>query len=64
MILQGGGACARAPHDAPARASGSVRGRQRAFTVDMHCHALTEAAEQLVADRCRRSLRNGKSRRA
>jgi aminocarboxymuconate-semialdehyde decarboxylase len=47
VILQGGGACA--PHDAPARASGSVRGRQRSFTVDMHCHALTEAVEQLVA---------------
>ena len=51
MILHGcaGGAGARAPHDAPARASGSLRGRPRSFTVDMHCHALTEAAEQLVA---------------
>jgi aminocarboxymuconate-semialdehyde decarboxylase len=51
MILPGCacGAGVRAPLDAPARASGSVRGRQRSFTVDMHCHALTEAAEQLVA---------------
>jgi aminocarboxymuconate-semialdehyde decarboxylase len=51
MILHGcaSGASARAAHDAPARASGSARGRQRSFTVDMHCHALTEGAEQLVA---------------
>jgi aminocarboxymuconate-semialdehyde decarboxylase len=51
LILHGcgTGGGARAPHDAPARAAGSVRGRQRSFTVDLHCHALTEAAERLVA---------------
>jgi aminocarboxymuconate-semialdehyde decarboxylase len=51
LILHGcaSGAGAHAPHDAPARTSGSVRGRQRSFTVDLHCHALTEAVERLVA---------------
>jgi aminocarboxymuconate-semialdehyde decarboxylase len=50
LVLHGcGSGGAHAPHDAPARAAGSVRGRQRSFTVDLHCHALTEAVEPLVA---------------
>ncbi len=51
LILHGcgSGVAPRAPHDGPAHASGSVRGRQRSFTVDLHCHALTEAVERLVA---------------
>jgi aminocarboxymuconate-semialdehyde decarboxylase len=43
-----------APHshaETPALVSGTVRGRQRHLTVDLHCHALTLAAERLVADR-------------
>jgi aminocarboxymuconate-semialdehyde decarboxylase len=44
-------ASARAPHQTLARTSGTVRGRQRSLTVDLHCHALTTAAEQLVAER-------------
>jgi aminocarboxymuconate-semialdehyde decarboxylase len=40
-----------AAHEALARTLGTVRGRQRSLTVDMHCHALTTAAEQLVAER-------------
>jgi aminocarboxymuconate-semialdehyde decarboxylase len=47
----GSGAGARAAHDTPARTTGTVRGRRRTLTVDMHCHALTVAAEQLVAER-------------
>lgn len=35
----------------PLLVAGSVRGRQRHVTVDLHCHALTLAAERLVADR-------------
>jgi hypothetical protein len=47
----GSGAGARAAHDTPARTTGTIRGRRRTLTVDMHCHALTLAAEQLVAER-------------
>jgi len=36
---------------APEQVSGSSRGRPRSLTVDLHCHALTLAAERLVADR-------------
>src|ERR1700722_10869084 len=52
-ILHGcvSGASAHAPHDAPARTSGTLHGRRRSFTVDLHCHALTTAVEQLVAER-------------
>ncbi|HEY4972693.1 MAG TPA: amidohydrolase family protein, partial [Steroidobacteraceae bacterium] len=45
----GGGV--RAAHETLTRSSGTVRGRQRSFTVDLHCHALTTAAEQVVAER-------------
>jgi aminocarboxymuconate-semialdehyde decarboxylase len=47
----GSGAGARAAHDTLTRTTGTVRGRRRTLTVDMHCHALTLAAEQLVAER-------------
>ena len=36
---------------APEQVSGSSRGRPRSLTVDLHCHALTLAAERLVAER-------------
>ena len=36
---------------APARVAGTRHGRQRSLTVDLHCHALTVAAEALVAER-------------
>ncbi len=38
------------PAGKPARVSGRSRGRQRSLTIDLHCHALTVAAERLVAD--------------
>jgi aminocarboxymuconate-semialdehyde decarboxylase len=41
----------QAPAGEPTRVSGQSRGRTRSFTVDLHCHALTLAAEKLVADR-------------
>jgi aminocarboxymuconate-semialdehyde decarboxylase len=47
----GAGAGVRAAHEAPARTSGTLHGRQRSLTVDMHCHALITAVEQLVAER-------------
>ena len=52
-ILHGcvSGASAHAPHDAPARTSGTLHGQRHSFTVDLHCHALTTAVEQLVAER-------------
>lgn len=47
--------CANPAHrhapEGAARVGGSVRGRARSFTVDLHCHALTTAVETLVADR-------------
>jgi aminocarboxymuconate-semialdehyde decarboxylase len=42
------GAVVHAAHE-PLRASGTLGGRQRSLTVDLHCHVLTPAAEQLVA---------------
>src|SRR5450631_2570098 len=42
---------AHAAHETLARTSGTVRGRKRSLTIDLHCHALTIAAEQLVAER-------------
>jgi hypothetical protein len=47
----GSPAGARAAHETLARTSGTVRGRKRSLTIDLHCHALTTAAEQLVAER-------------
>jgi aminocarboxymuconate-semialdehyde decarboxylase len=47
----GSGTGARAAPATLARTAGTVRGRRRTLTVDMHCHALTLAAEQLVAAR-------------
>jgi aminocarboxymuconate-semialdehyde decarboxylase len=47
----GPSAMPRAPEGAPLRVSGQARGRARSFTVDLHCHALTLAAERLVAER-------------
>jgi aminocarboxymuconate-semialdehyde decarboxylase len=41
----------QASEGAPARVAGRVRGRERCLTVDLHCHALTLAAERLVAER-------------
>ena len=47
--------CPASPRQAPAgeplRVSGQSRGRRRSLTIDLHCHALTVAAERLVADR-------------
>ena len=37
--------------DQPVRVGGQVAGRTRHYTIDMHCHMLTLAAEQLVAGR-------------
>jgi aminocarboxymuconate-semialdehyde decarboxylase len=34
----------------PERVSGQIRGRSHSLTIDLHCHALTLAAERLVAD--------------
>ncbi|MGH8230394.1 MAG: amidohydrolase family protein [Steroidobacteraceae bacterium] len=42
------GTAVHAAHEA-VRASGTVRGRRRSLTVDLHCHVLTPAVEQLVA---------------
>src|SRR5580658_6489870 len=42
---------AHAHADSPARVGGTRAGRQRHYTVDMHCHMLTMAAEALVAGR-------------
>lgn len=51
----GAGSSAHAAHEVPARTTGTVtgtvRGQQRSLTIDMHCHALTTAVEQLVAER-------------
>jgi aminocarboxymuconate-semialdehyde decarboxylase len=41
----------RAPEEPHARVGGTVRGRRRTLTVDLHCHALTVAVEALVAER-------------
>jgi len=40
-----------APLESRAHAAGTVRGKSRALTIDLHCHALTVAVEQLVAQR-------------
>jgi aminocarboxymuconate-semialdehyde decarboxylase len=46
-----GPASPQTPAEAPARVSGQSKGRSRSLTIDLHCHALTMAAERLVADR-------------
>jgi aminocarboxymuconate-semialdehyde decarboxylase len=47
----GAASSAHAHAEAPARVGGTRAGRQRHYTVDMHCHMLTLAAEALVAER-------------
>lgn len=42
---------AHSPQEHHVRTAGTQRGRTRSFTVDLHCHALTPAVEQLVAQR-------------
>jgi aminocarboxymuconate-semialdehyde decarboxylase len=47
----GSASAAHAHAEAPARVGGTRGGRPRHYTVDMHCHMLTLAAESLVAER-------------
>ena len=51
LLHRCGGSALHAQEGAPARVAGQSRGRPRSFTIDLHCHALTLAAERLVAER-------------